>query len=211
VFQVTSGIELPRGNYWPALVTVSLVQGNKRVDSIRVLLDKNYLDSAVILTRSLFEIAVNLNYIAKDVPKRLPEYLKHGKVPITDEEVEKLKKELEKVSQEEVRNIIPRRAWRRLKKMCCDLGLDWLKTYEIFYRYVSVPTHAGAFTLGKDYMRLLEQQSPSDCEKTVVLVTALDFHLRIAEVAAGVFPVQIKLETVKKMRSECQKLGKSLV
>lgn len=210
VLQVTCGINLPKGDHWLTLVTVSLSQANERLDSIRVLLDRNHRESGVVLTRSLFELAVNLPYIAKDVPRRLPKYLKHGRIPTTNEEAEKLKEELETGSQSEVKDIIPGRAWKPLKDMCCDLGSDWLREYETFYRYASVPTHAGGFTLGKNYKQLLEQRAPSDHDKARVLVTALDFHLRVAEIAANVFPRQINLKIVKQMQSKCQKLGQSI-
>jgi hypothetical protein len=209
-FQVISGVDLPRGNHWLALVTVSLALGNERLDSVRLLLSKNYRDSAVILTRSLFELAVNLTYIAKDVPRRLPAYLRHGRIPITKEEAQKLREELKGNTELDVKNIVPTRTWKPLRNMCCDLGSDWLREFETFYPYVSVPTHAGAFTFGKDYLRLLEQKPPSDTEKATVLITALDFQFRVAEVAAGVFPLKIKLETVRKLRSECGSLGQSL-
>ena len=94
--------------------------------------------------------------------------------------------------------------------MCCDLGSQWVKEYETFYRYVSVPTHAGSFTLGENYVQLLRQQPPSDRDRAIVLVTALVFHLRVANVAANVFPKQIKLDTVTELASECRKLGQSV-
>ena len=61
--------------------------------------------------------------------------------------------------------------------MCCELGSDWLKEYETFYRYASVPTHAGSFTLGKNYQQLMERRQPSNAERAAVLVSALAFHL----------------------------------
>ncbi len=94
VFQVTSGLNIPRGNHWHTIVTVFLTQANERLDSIRVLLDKNHWDSATILTRSLFEPAVNLAYITKDVSARLPEYLKHGGFPLTNEDAQQLQRKL---------------------------------------------------------------------------------------------------------------------
>ena len=211
MLQVTSGIDVTIDNYWSMLVCVGIHQGNKRLDAILTLLNKNDLDSAEILTRSLFELAVNLAYIDKDVSGRLSEYLKHGKVPTTREEVKKLKEEMERSEQLEAREIVPKRTWRSIKLMCCDLGLDWLDEYETFFRYVSVPTHAGAFTLGENYIRLLEGQPLSDSKKATALVTALDFHLRVAGVTARVFPAQIKLEIVKGMRDKCQELGQSLI
>jgi len=215
VLQFTSGIHLPRGNHWPMLVSVNLTQGNERLHSVRLLLKNNYLESADILTRSLFEIAVNLTYISKDVSGRLPEYLKHGKVPTTKEEAEKLQRELEGLGKsgqlEAAQHIVPHQSWRVVRVMCDDLGQSWLREYTTFYAYTSVSSHAGAFTLSKNYERLLKEQPPSDQEKAAILVTALDFHLRVVDIAAWVFPLQIKPETVKKLNSECQNLGKSLV
>lgn len=210
VFEVTSGLDLPRGDQWATVVTVFLTQANQRLDSTRVLLDKTHWDSAVILTRSLFELVINLAYIAKNTAKRLPQYLKHGGIPLTNEEAQQLQQETETGTGPAVKGIIPGQAWRRLKDMCCDLGSDWLSEYETFYRYASVPTHAGGFTLGRNYVRLLHGQPPSDQERATVLITASAFHLRVAEIAAKTFPGQIDLEKVKALRSECQGLGQSL-
>jgi len=71
VFQIAAGLNLPRGNHWPAVATVGLSQANERLDSIRTLLGNGYDDSAVVLTRSLFELVVNLAYISKDTKRRL--------------------------------------------------------------------------------------------------------------------------------------------
>ena len=209
-FQVTSDLDLPRGDKWPTLVTVCLSQANERLDSIRVLLDKNYWDSAVILTRSIFELAVNLAYIARNTAGRLPQYLKHGGIPLTSEEAQQLQQAIERSAQPAVKDIVPGQAWKRLRDMCRDLSSDWLKEYETFYRYASVPTHAGAFTLGKNYKRLLDRQPPLDHEKAVVLVTASTLHLRVAEIAANVFPEQIELQKVEEFQDECRALGQFL-
>ena len=210
VFQVTSGLNLPRGNHWPIVVAVGLSQANERLDSIHRLLDKGYRDSAVILARSLFELAANLAYIAKDTEKRLPKYLEHGGIPLTNEDAQQLQQKLTQEQPPEVKDVVPRQTWRPLKDICCDLDSQWLKEYETFYRYVSVPTHAGSFTLGENLVQLLNQQTPSDYDRATVLVTALDFHLRVANVAANVFPEQIKLDLVTGLYSECGKLGQSL-
>jgi hypothetical protein len=213
VFQVTSGLSLPRGeegDYWQPVVAVFLSQANERLYSIRLLLDNNYEESSVILTRSIFELAVNLVYISKDSKKRLNQYLKHGVIPLTSEDVQQLQRKLAQEQPPEVKELVPGQAWRLLKDMCCDLGSRWLKEYETFYRYASVPTHAGSFTLTRNYPQLLEQKPPSDHDRAVVLFTALDFHLRVAAVAAHVFPKQIDPEVVKQMIVDCQKLGQSL-
>jgi len=210
VLQCTSGLNLPKGNHWPTVVTVFLSQANERLDSIRLLIGTGYWDSSVIVTRTLFELAVNIAYIAKNPAKRLPPYLKHGGIPLTSEEAERLQRQLAQTQPPVVKDLVPGKAWKTLKDMCCDLGSQWLKEYETFYRYVSVPTHAGSFTLGENYKRLLDQQPVSDRDKVTVLITASAFHLRVAGIAAKVFPEQINLKTIDEMSVECQELGQSL-
>ena len=210
VFAVTAGLDLPHDSQWDAVLTVFLTQVNERLDSIRVLLDKNSRDSSVVLTRSLFELAVNLAYIAKDAEARMPEYLRHGGIPTTAEEFEKLREQLEEDDSAEGPDIVPARPWKPLKDMCTELGPNWLKEYITFYRLASIPTHAGSFTMGRSYKRLIEQQPPSDHEKATGVATALAFQLRVAEIVAEAFPQQVDLEKVKKLRSECQCLGHSL-
>ncbi len=209
ILQLSSGLALPRGDHWPTLVTVSLVQSNARLHSIGVLLNEGDWDSAVILTRSLFELEVNLSYISKDIKKRLPKYLRHGGVPLTNEEIEQAKAQLES-GRTDVKDIVPKRAWKHLKEMCCDLDAGRLKEYEIFYPYASVPTHAGAFTLGKTFTRLLTGGLLTDRERAVVLVTASEFHLRVAQITAETFPQHIAIGTVEVLHKECSTLGESL-
>ena len=211
ITQVTSGLKLPRGAYWPTLVTVSLHQANERLNSIWLLLKEGDVNSATILTRSLFELAVNLSYIARDSARRLRQYLKHGRMPLTREEAQQMQQEIDRGAQPAVKDIVPGQAWKRLKDMCCDLGSDWLKEYETFYRYASVPTHAGAFTLGEKFIRLLTGQLPTDRERAAVLVTASEFHLRVAQIAAKTFPGHIAMKEVEKLREECSDLGWSLL
>lgn len=210
IFQVTSGLDLPHGDLWHTVVTVFLTQTNERMDSIRVLLHKNHLESAVIVTRALYELTVNLAYLAKDVPTNLKQYLQHGGIPTTPEEADKLRAEIDRDDQPDVTDIVPGQAWKPLGEMCRELGSDWLQEYRTFYRYASVPTHAGSFTLGKNYEQLLEQQPPTGQEKATILVTAMDFHLRVPEIAAELFPHNIKPEAIKRLKESCKEIGVSL-
>lgn len=212
ILKVSSGLALPKGDRWPTFVTVSLVQSNARLHSIGVLLNEGDYDSAVILTRSLFELGVNLSYISKDIKKRLAKYLRHGGVLLTNEEVEQAKAQLERLEsgRMDVKDIVPKGAWKHLKEMCCDLGSGRLKEYEIFYRYASVPTHTGAFTLGETLTRLLTGGSLPDREQTAVLVTASELHLRVVQIAAETFPQHIAIGTVEVLHKECSTLGGSL-
>lgn len=211
VFKVTAGLDLPSGNHWLAVVTVCLDQANEKLDSIRILLDKGYNDSAIVLIRSFFELVVNLAYLSKDTGKRLSQYLSHGGVPLTDEDVQQLQQKLVRGNAQDVFDSIPRKSWKTLYEMCFDLGSGWLGEYETFYRYASVPTHSGSFTLGTNFKRLLEQKSPSGYKKAAILINALDFHLRVVGITAQVFPEQIDSKTVNGLKSDCQRLEQFIV
>jgi len=202
---VISGINLPTDDNWHIVVVVNLYQAYERLASVSMLLVKGYRDSADVLTRSLFEVAVNLSYIAKDVEKRLPEYLRHGGFPVSKEEVEQLERRLRQKPRPELKDIVPGQAWKPLRDMCDDLG--WSEEYCTFYRFVSTVDHAGSFKLGTSYMQLLKREQPSDWDKSAVLITALCFYLRVAEVAARVFPNQIKAEAIAELSAQCNEMG----
>ena len=209
-FEVTSGLDLPRGDYWLTTVTVCLKQANERLNSVRILLKHGHVEGAMILTRSLFELAANVTYIARQVPTRLPEYLRHGGIPTTEEEAAKLQQELEPTGEVEAEGAIPVSPWQRLRDMCADLGSEWLKEYETFYRYASVPTHSGSFTLGTNYLELLRRERPTAREKAKVLCTALAFHLRVARVVADVFPAHVKPGDIENLTSDMNGVGQAL-
>ena len=89
--------------------------------------------------------------------------------------------------------------------MCCDLG--WLREYDTCYRYLSVVDHAGSYRLLVNYLRLLNQEPPDNWDKASVLLTALSLYLRVAELAATVFPTQIKAETIADLTAQCNEMG----
>jgi hypothetical protein len=205
VFAATSVTRLPTDDDWHVVVGVHLYQAYQRLDSISMLLVRGYRDSADILTRSLFAIAVNLSYIAKDVEQRLPEYLRHGHFPLSKEDAEQLERKLSQESSPEVEGIVPGRAWKPLRAMCCDLG--WLREYDTFYRYLSVVDHAGSYRLLVNYVQLLNQEPPDNWDKASVLLAALSLYLRVAELSATVFPTQIKAETIADLTAQCNEMG----
>lgn len=90
VFGATPSFEVSTSDHWQIVVGVQLHAAHERLNSIAMLLDKGYVDSAHVLARSFFEIALNLAYIGKDVEQRLPEYLKHGSFPLSEEDADQL-------------------------------------------------------------------------------------------------------------------------
>ena len=206
----TSGLDLTYADRWSVLLIVSLHQSNKRLHSIILLLNNQDWDNGVVLTRSMFELSANLAYISKDIEKRLSKYLKHGRILITVEEIQQHQKEIVSGIISPTLETIPRRPWESMKDICKDLGVDWQKEYDSFYRYASIPTHSGAFTLGKSFVQLLQGNPPTNKELSSVLITAASFHIRIAKIVGENFPLQISLEEIKKLDTECNKIGKEL-
>ena len=207
VFGATPSFGVSTSNHWKIVVGVQLHEANERLNSIVMLLDKGYVESAHVLARSLFEIAVNLAYIEKDAEQRLPEYLKHGSFPLSEEDADQLEKKLSEESLEGVRGIVPGRGWRSTREMCCDLG--WSGEYGTFYRYLSVIGHAGSFRLMTNFLKLLEREPVQQWERVSVLLYAVSLYLRVSEVAAKVFPSKIRADEIADLTAECYKMMES--
>jgi len=154
-----------------------------------------------------FELAINLSYISKDINKRLPQYLRHGGVPLTEEELDQTEGLLAKArgGEIEVKEIAPVRAWKPLRQMCEDLGDQYFKEWETFYRYASMPTHAGSFTIGTSFLRLLASEPPSPRERSTVLVTATAFYHRVVRITAEALH-----DTLHELEQECNLLLQQL-
>jgi len=217
IMQVTSGLSLTFNDQWSQLQIVSLHLSNSRLNSIRLLLKAGDIESSEILTRSMFELSATFTYISKDVKQRLTEYFKHGNIPSNANEMLKVKDELQKLGQEydngnipNVMDVIPTKPWKSMYKICKDLGRDWIDEYNSFYRFASVPTHYGAFTLGSSFIRLLPNRPSTERELSTVLITAVVFHLRVAKIVANNFLKIISLEKINQLEDECNNLGQSL-
>ncbi len=197
VISATTDLDLPYKGHWQTTVILFLVQANERLESVKLLLDADHDESAIILTRSIFELAVNACYISADVQTRLPEYLAHGGTPTGD-------------ANQVFANSAPTRTWKRLDQMCKELGPVWVKHYETFYRYASVPSHAGSFTMGQSLLKLIAREAPSEEKKAEVLFTALILHMHLAKLAAQTFPTQIDMSAVQAVNTEYLGLAASL-
>jgi len=207
VLENTSGLDLPYTDRWSILIILSINQANRRLHSIAKLLEDDDCDSATILARSLFELAANISYISRDEAKYLPKYLRYGGVPLTKNEIQQLRKEIESTDQAATIKRIPSTTWKPMKQLCKDLGNNWLKEYLTFYRFASIPSHSGSFTLGSSFLKLRNGCSSTENDRVGILITALDFHLRIAKIAAVKFPKKISNKTLDKLHIECNKVG----
>ena len=213
ILEVTSGLDLPGGNWEKLVAGVFLNQANTRLSSIMTLLSENDLESAIILCRSLFELAVDAVYIYRDpdkLDKRVDQYLDCAGIPRTPEATKELQLEIRENPHPELDEIIPPRRWKTLKAMCRDLGPDWVKEYDTFYRYASDHTHSGPYLFATRLKRLLERQEGSAQQQVRVLMTASSFHLRVAGIAAETFPKHINRECVMALRIENNRLGNAM-
>ena len=215
VLNTTSGIDIPRypdddsslEPLWYAFVTRTLYQQNKRLSSVALLLKPEFYDfnSAIILTRSIFECAADLVYIAQkkalEENEWLEKYLKHGDVPMSGEEVTQLQEDISGG----VQPTLPTQRWMSVGAICKSLGSNWEKACTgDFYRLASVVAHNGAYTLAGDYLEL--ERPRTEKETAPVFYTALAYHFKIAEVAAWVFPKSISIESIQEFDQQLQHL-----
>lgn len=207
VLAAVSSVDLaPRRERWRIFLAITLNQANERLAATRLLLEASFRDSGTIVTRSLFELAVNVVFIAKDIDTRLDEYLHHGQIPLTEEEAEEALRAADAGETESM----PRAAWRPLRSMCEDLGTGWVNEYDTHYAYASVVTHAGSFTFGRHLHRLISGEEPTDEERAGILVTALAFQLRVAATVSLEFPESIPPADIDGFRGRCLELGARL-
>ena len=80
---------------WHRVVLLHLDRSFVALEAVRLVSANGLLEPALVLTRHLFELAVNVRYLAKEPKVRVPLYLKHSKIPLTPEERDKTAQELE--------------------------------------------------------------------------------------------------------------------
>lgn len=199
VLNITSNISVPRypldpaadliSFFWHNLAIGALSASNKRLLSISLLLTDPYEDesSAIVLVRTAFESAADLVFIGRDVALLLPQYLRHGLVPTTEDELSQIEASL----QEEGARISPRRRWKQLSDVCDALG--WQEEYEEFYPLTSEMAHGGILQSVSEFLELTEGKR-SEGYMALVLVLGILNHLRVSEIAAEVLGEGINSE-----------------
>ena len=160
----------PEGDWGPLSISC-LSEAHRRLISIRLLADED-LDSSLILMRSLFELAVTVNYIAKDPDVRISTFKQ--KLPSPDEAMDA----------ELVQNGYLSRSLPSVKAMCSDLG-SWAVVYygSEFYKYTSDAAHSGAWTIYRNLGRLRYQMPSGEVDQCRVLATSAGLFLYVARPA----------------------------
>ena len=170
---------------WALTVSWDLSRSCEMLAAVKLLVDNGLYVPAVVVTRCLFECMVNLKFIGKDVPTRLPEYLGHSGIPEDEEAAEKLKAEVQEVKANgkftQASEWVPKAPWMPMKKMCEEVGL--LEHYNTFYRLASEAAHGGAYRAGLELSDQPDAQVKNALELTNVVLTAVRYYLWVVEIA----------------------------
>ena len=179
------------GDDWHRIVLLQLVRSRQALTGVMFLSSEQFYSPAVVLCRYVFELAVNIRYLAIDPVGRVPSYLRHYRVGLSAEESDEIDQELQSLRHQENHGEVskllnPGRSWTNLKDMCRELG--WLDQYETTYRGSSERAHSGARTLGLEWDALVNKPPMLEYAISTNLLTTLLYHLRVEEVVGEVSP-----------------------
>ena len=177
---------------WHHVVLFHLSASFNGLRAVKLVSASELFEPAVVLTRYLFELGVNLRYLDIDPTGRVPDYLKHSGILSTSKEFETKSLEL-KLLREEMdlvgisKLLLPPQSWKRLNKMC--LELECMDHYSTFYRTASQVAHGGAHSLPQTMLGLLGYQGRTGFELPGALLTALIYFRWVADISSKIFPV----------------------
>ena len=173
----TSG-EVEAIPWWPEVSAMHLERSKKALSAVKLLLENQLDEPAEVVVRYLFETAVTLKYIAKDVTKRLPAYLKHSGIALTPQEIAVQQAEVQTAKDSRdfsgASEWIPKSGWINVKTMCEDIGC--LEHYQTMYRSTSATAHSGASGIGT-----VGQLTP-EWKLATLMVTALESFSWVVEI-----------------------------
>ena len=178
-------------NDWHQVVLFHVVRSRQALAGVRCLATEQLYSPAVVLSRHLFELGVNLRYLKNDPLTRVPKYLRHYRVPVGAQGREEKDQTLRSLREQEdhvgiSKLLVAGGSWVSLKEMCDELGC--LDQYETMYRGASELAHGGALGLGQEMVALVTGQPRPEHEIPPILLTALIYHHWVVEVCCEVFP-----------------------
>ena len=176
---------------WNRIVMLHLLRAHQSLSAVRITSEEEWYAPSMVLIRYLFELAINLVYLEKDVDKRVPIYLESNRVMFNLEEADQVTSQLDDLWRHEdhvgiAKLLLPGKAWRRLKQICEELGL--LNHYDTFYRHASEAAHGGAHGMATELLEHLGIEQRPQWETPGTLITALVYYGWIAEIACKTFP-----------------------
>ena len=187
--------------FWFFLTMSMLSASNKRLRSIALLLSPESSDvpSAQSLMRITFENAADLEYISREVQRRIWEFFERGRYPIDLEDREKT---LALLRSGELAPL-PKSGRKNLSEICSTI--EWEKPYRTFYTPASDASHGGPYSQMLNLAELLGLP-PIEDRKTLVLLEASSFHLHIASVVAREFPSILNQEYLSSVKALSERL-----
>lgn len=212
---ITTGINLPvwpseadetgMADYWHIIVQAALFRANRILRSVTALLSPPIDDlvSATILNRNILECAADLVYLDQSVSSRLPEYLHKSGFPSLADDVAKVAEE----KSDPLEVGLPRARWKALGPICEAIG--WKAEYRYLYNIYSDSAHAGSSALVQEYLNM-RGFTPTDANKATKVSACLLYHLRIAEIAAKLFPSVISLGSIRALQRTNLQFSKEL-
>ena len=174
---------------WPQVTLFHLLRSREALASIKLVSEHNLYGPAIVLHRYIFELAVNIMYISKDVENRLPEYLKHSRFPSGIEDVEEVDENLRNLQEQEdysaiTELLLPGRSWNNLE-MCEEVGC--LDLYQTMYRATSEVAHGGAHGMSIDMLVLIRQETRPGYQFPAILLGATEYYDWVVQVSCNVF------------------------
>lgn len=176
---------------WPQVVLLHLLRSQQALTAVRLVLANGLYGPAVVLSRHLFELAVNIRYLQKDAETRVPLYLEHSRVSSTLEEVVEIYQKLQPLREQEdhvaiSELLVAGKPWRTMKEMCEEI--DCLDDYLTMYRSASEVAHGGAHGMALEMLQLFGNQQRPDYELPAVLLSVLIYYGWVVEISCKVFP-----------------------
>ena len=172
---------------WDEFVCAHLLLAREAVVAIKLLNEKDLEGPIDVVTRYLFELAVNLKYIANDLNERFPAYLAfHSLSEGQNKHDELIAKAKEQGDWSELaRSGSTRRPWKPLAEMCEDVGLEYDR--QTFYRVTSDIAHGGGASLIYAKGKLYQGNSRPEWQRAGKLAVAFRYYQQIAEVVTTTF------------------------
>jgi len=203
--------------YFKVTALYFLARARQNLEAVVALVAAGYPTQAMMVARSSFELAINLQYIMKDVPKHIDLYMNYEfvekwrliegleKWEYLHPEAMRLKddkmREMIRLENEKVRDDYPNKLqWsgKSMKDMCKDLGGQYEYAYDVTYAILCKHTHSSIMISRSNVKRLGDSHtvyaSANSADAQPAVQASLMFLRSIAEDFNGIFKLGFKVE-----------------
>ncbi len=168
---------------WSSFTIMGLGRACRHARSVDLLLTDEHEDyeGALVVGRTLFELAADLTYLHNDVGARLPKYFAHRGYPVSPAAEDELRAKIETGQFQ----FPPTKRWKPIKNICAELeredpGEAWRGIYETFYRGASEGAHAAIYPTWDEFWK--SHAHAYSAEKCHLLLVALNAFHRVAHI-----------------------------